>query len=243
MGKRGYDFLRWRGLSGYALLGLTADAFRMDARGPNWDYLGSQAGALDNPDVISREIGMFTIETGFQQFVPFKPASASGSGLIGSLQFGYGQQFALGSWGSSNSSNSNRVAGTSDMNLSGMWISLGVGIGYSECTRAATCAPRWHTAARRRIPQRCEKTGTRFRPEACSGGRHALRRAREVDWWFAPRALRARRGFRVRRLRASSRWRGRKRRRGGFTGSELPSTRRDDGQRRRDRQAVGSALL
>ncbi len=125
----GYDFLRWRGLTGYAMLGFSGEQFRMDARGPNWDYLGNQAGVLGNPDSISRDIWMFTIETGLQQFIPFRPMPTLG--LVATLQLGYAQQFSLGSWSATNGG-SDHVPGTSDLNLSGPWISLGLGIGYVE---------------------------------------------------------------------------------------------------------------
>jgi hypothetical protein len=126
----GYDFLRWRGLTGYALAGIGGVTFTMDARAPHWDYLGPQAATLGNTNQINRDAWLLTLVTGFQEIIPFGPPSAGNwLGLILTLEGGYEQQLGLGSWFSSDQDNHGSVAGTKALDLGGSFVSLGVGIG------------------------------------------------------------------------------------------------------------------
>jgi hypothetical protein len=126
----GYDFLRWRGLTGYALAGIGGVTFTMGARAPHWNYLGSQAATLGNPDEINRDAWLLTLATGFQQIIPFgSPLRGNWWGLILSLEGGYTQQLGLGSWFANDQDNHGSVAGTKALDLGGTFVSFGVGIG------------------------------------------------------------------------------------------------------------------
>jgi hypothetical protein len=121
----GFDFLRWRGLTGIALLGIGGSSFYMDNRGPNWDYLGARAAS--HPAGIMRDAGLLTFGLGFRQYVPFGRADgANGVGLLLSLQAGYSQQFGLTSW-ASEEDQSTKVEGMPDIDLSGPSLALGLG--------------------------------------------------------------------------------------------------------------------
>jgi hypothetical protein len=127
----GYDFLRWRGFTGFGLLGIGGSTFSMDEHGPNWNYLGSRAAVLGSPDRIMRDAGLLTLEAGFEHLVPLVPfgrMDGSNLGLLISLQGGYTHQLGLGDWFASGGGKAN-VAGSGDFDLSGTWLTLGVGAG------------------------------------------------------------------------------------------------------------------
>jgi hypothetical protein len=121
----GYDFLRWRGLTGFALLGIGGASFTMDARAPNWDYLGSRASALGNPSSILRDAGLLTVQAGFEEIVPLGQVQAPSRGLLFSLQGGYTRQLGLGDWFTSGQGH---VADPIDLDFSGGWITFGAGM-------------------------------------------------------------------------------------------------------------------
>jgi hypothetical protein len=123
----GYDFLRWRGLTGFALVGVGAGTFTMDAHGPNWDYLGGGTATLGNPTTIERDTGLFTFGAGFEQFIPTWSVRMP---LVVSIQGGYTQAFAGGSW--SSSENKNSVPDPNGGDFSGSWIRIGLGMAFLD---------------------------------------------------------------------------------------------------------------
>jgi hypothetical protein len=123
----GYDFLRWRGLTGNALLGVSGSTFTMDARGPNWNYLGSGTATLGNPTTIQRDAGLFTVGAGFEQFIPTWGETMP---LVVSVQGGYTQAFANSSW--SSTENKNSVPDRSGLDASGSWVRVGLGMAFLD---------------------------------------------------------------------------------------------------------------
>jgi hypothetical protein len=122
----GYDFLRWRGLTGFALVGLAGSTFTMDAVGPNWNYLGGRTASLGNPTTIQRDMGFLALQAGFEEIVPLGAPESSSMGLLVSIQGGYSQEFALGTWSSSGTDGS--VNDARDVNFGGSWLRVGLGI-------------------------------------------------------------------------------------------------------------------
>ena len=68
----GYDFLRWRGFTGFVLGGIGGGTLGIDASGPRWTYLARTAADLASPNGISRDNWELTLQTGFQQIVPLE---------------------------------------------------------------------------------------------------------------------------------------------------------------------------
>jgi hypothetical protein len=122
----GYDFVRWRGFTGFVLGGIGEGTFDIDAHGPGWTYLASTAANLGG-NRISRSNGELTLQTGFQQIVPLSRADA-GMSLFFSLNGGYTQQLGISGWFSGPSSRST-VEGPPHLNLGGTWVLFGVAIG------------------------------------------------------------------------------------------------------------------
>jgi hypothetical protein len=125
----GYDFLRWRGLTGFALLDLGVRSFSMDGKGPGWNYLGSGTATLGNPTTISLTSELVGASAGFAQFIPIWNHATP---LVLSIQGGYTQGFGSSWLSGDDSSSSNRsmpeVPDPHGANLSGPWIRLGFGI-------------------------------------------------------------------------------------------------------------------
>jgi hypothetical protein len=125
----GYEFLRWRGLTGFALLGVSGASFTMDALAPHWNYLGAGAGGqaahLGNPPTIQRDVMFLTLQTGFEHVFPLGGDRRETFALLISIQAGYTQQLALGPWFSDKPHAD--VPGTPDVDFSGTWIALGAG--------------------------------------------------------------------------------------------------------------------
>jgi hypothetical protein len=124
----GYDFLRWRNLSGFALLGIGGATFSMDALAPpNWNYLGAQSAVLKNPSTIQRDAGLLTLQVGFEDFFPLARVDSGTLALFVSIQGGYAQQVGLGPWFASGAPHAN-VPGTADVDFSGTFVALGAGV-------------------------------------------------------------------------------------------------------------------
>jgi hypothetical protein len=130
----GYDFLRWRSLTGFALLGIGGSSFSMDARAPNWNYLGAQGAALGNPSTIKRDAGLLTLQAGFEDFLPLGRVEGGTLALLVSIQAGYTQQLGLGPWFASQLPRAD-VPGTPDVDFSGTWVTFGAGIVWFDTHR------------------------------------------------------------------------------------------------------------
>jgi hypothetical protein len=122
----GYDFLRWRGFTGFVLGGIGAGTFGIDAQGPGWTYL-ARTGADLGANRISKNAGQLTLQAGFQQIVPLSRADA-GMSLFFSLNGGYSQQLGLSGWFGGPSLQST-VEGPPHLDLGGTWVLFGVAIG------------------------------------------------------------------------------------------------------------------
>lgn len=123
----GYDFLRWRGFTGFVLGGIGGGTFDIDAHGPRWTYLAGTAADLAAADTISRSNGELTLQAGFQQIVPLSRADA-GMSLFFSLNGGYSQQLGISGWFSGPSAQ-NAVEAPPHLNLGGTWVLVGMAIG------------------------------------------------------------------------------------------------------------------
>jgi hypothetical protein len=125
----GYDFVRWRGLTGFVLGGLAESRFRVDARAPGFDLLGPQAAALGNPGSVRMDAMLVAAEAGLEEVVPLGHSDISG-GVAGAIYFflrgGYDRQLFVDTW---KAPPSQSVHGMPDFDPSGLWVSLGVGIG------------------------------------------------------------------------------------------------------------------
>ncbi len=126
----GYDFLRWRGLTGFAIGGVAIGRFTMDARGANWNYLGSRSATLGNPDRIERDGAMLALQAGFDQIVPLTWTGDAGClALIFSIQGGYDQELAVGGW-SDAAHATTEVSDGAFVDFGGTWVSVGASIGF-----------------------------------------------------------------------------------------------------------------
>jgi hypothetical protein len=122
----GYEFFRWRGLTGFARTAISIGTFTVDAAGPGWNYLGAGTAALGNPTTIQRDPIFASLELGFEQLVPL----ASEVYADFSVRAGYSQAFAAGDWFSSE--NHAQVADPNGVDFSSSWIRLGFGIALSD---------------------------------------------------------------------------------------------------------------
>ncbi len=126
----GYDFLRWRGLSGFAIGGVALGRFTMDARGANWNYLGSRSATLGNPDRIDRDGALLTLQAGFDQIVPLTWSGGAGClALIVSIQGGYDQELGFAGW-NSDARPTAEVSDRASMDFGGAWVAVGAGIAF-----------------------------------------------------------------------------------------------------------------
>ncbi len=128
----GYEFLRWRGLTGFALGEIGATSFSIDAHGAKWTYVVDRASNLGGAGSVGQASYSLGIQAGFEQFVPFGPVDHAPCGLLVSLRAGYLGQFADGGWATDGDSRS--VEGLPVVDASGAWISLNVGFA-AEFTR------------------------------------------------------------------------------------------------------------
>ena len=95
----GYDFLRWRGLTGFALGGIGVSSFTIDAPAGHWSYVTERASGLGDANRIEQESGVLSAQVGFEQLVPLGKASANEMfALLLSLRGGYLGQFAHAGW-------------------------------------------------------------------------------------------------------------------------------------------------
>jgi len=129
----GYDFLRWRGLTGFALGGIGVSSFTIDARGAHWSYVTERASGLGDANRIKLESGVLSAQVGFEQLVPLGKASANEMfALMLSIRGGYLAQFAQEGWRTDDDSRS--VGGLPSVDLGGAWLSLNVGLGAYSIT-------------------------------------------------------------------------------------------------------------
>jgi hypothetical protein len=135
----GYDFLRWRTLTGFALLGIGGSTFTMDAVAPNWNYLGAQGAVLGNPTRIRRDAGLLTLQAGFSNLFVLGRGGGGTVALLASIQAGYTQQLGLGPW-FAEVPHAN-VPGTPDVDFSGTWVALGAGVVWYTNHSSGLSAP------------------------------------------------------------------------------------------------------
>jgi hypothetical protein len=128
--KAGYDVVRWRGLTAFVLGGYGVPAFHIETTAPGFNLLGTQAAALGNPNSVGVDAVTLTAEAGVEEFVPLGRPSRYGS-LAGAfyvfLRSGYDRQLEVEQW--TGGTSSKPVYGMPNLDLSGLWVSLGVGIG------------------------------------------------------------------------------------------------------------------
>jgi hypothetical protein len=124
----GYEFLRWRGLSGFALGGLAASEFDLDARDPRWTYVADHVANLGHANTVQQTSYMASLQAGFEQLVPLFLVEQQWIVLMISLRGGYLAQFASSGWMASDC-HAWDVAGLPTLDLSGAWVSLNLGIG------------------------------------------------------------------------------------------------------------------
>ncbi len=129
----GYEFLRWRGLTGFALGEIGVTSFSLDARGAKWTYVVDHASNLGGAGSVGQAGSSLGIQAGFEQFVPFRTVDDAPCGLLVSLRGGYLGQFADAGW-ATDGEDSRSVGGLPAVNTSGAWISLNVGFA-AEFTR------------------------------------------------------------------------------------------------------------
>jgi hypothetical protein len=108
----GYEFLRWRGLTGFALGGLAASEFDFDA----------------HANTVQQTSYMVSLQAGFEQLVRLFLCEQQWVVLMISLRGGYLAQLAPGGWMASDG-NAWAVAGLPTLDLSGTLLSLNLGIG------------------------------------------------------------------------------------------------------------------
>jgi hypothetical protein len=125
----GYEFLRWRGLTGFVLAGVGGSGFTMNALGPGWNYLGSRTAELGNPGSITRDTGLLSLSAGFEQYLPWRNNDLP---LVVSLQCGYSQAFATGSWFTLDNNNQHDVPDPTGMDVSGSWVRVGFGFAVPQ---------------------------------------------------------------------------------------------------------------
>jgi len=126
----GYDFLHWRGLTGFVLGGFGGGNFTIDTGGPNWTYLAATAKSLGGASQISKDIGRVALQTGFQEILPLSSLGAAtgfmGFALTLSVQGGYALQLGRPRAWSVGPSRSD-VDGPPEVDLSGTWLFFGIG--------------------------------------------------------------------------------------------------------------------
>ncbi len=112
----GYAFLRWRGLTGFALGGVGFTNYEID-RLPTAP--GYRAG-----DRIGIGGSVLSLGAGFEEAVPFYAESTDGLALTFALRVGYLRQLEGSGW---RDDQGNDVHGLPNVDLSGTWVTLGVG--------------------------------------------------------------------------------------------------------------------
>jgi hypothetical protein len=118
----GYDFLRWHGLTGFVLAGIGDTALMMDTRDPHWTYVADRTQVPGNVDTVEQDSLVLGVQVGFEQILPL----GDSWGLLLALRGGYEQQVADFGWSQTDGSGS--VSGLPAVNLSGGWMTLGVGL-------------------------------------------------------------------------------------------------------------------
>jgi hypothetical protein len=117
----GYDVLRWRGLTAFVLGGIGDAALMMDTRDAHWTYVADRTHVGSDVNTVEQDSIVLGAQVGLEQILPL----GDGYGLVFSLRGGYEQQVADTGWSKTNESGG--VSGLPALDLSGGWVSLGVG--------------------------------------------------------------------------------------------------------------------
>lgn len=119
----GYEFLRWQGLTAFALGGFGMSALQIDTRDPHWTYVADRTGVSNDVKTVEQDSFILAAQLGLEQIVPL----GQSWGLMLSLRGGYEQQVADLGWFSSGS-DSKSISGLPSLDLSGGWVALGIGL-------------------------------------------------------------------------------------------------------------------
>ena len=101
----GYEFLRWRGLTGLALVGIEGSALRLTGQTPAWNFLGPPAASVigSKETTLSASSAALSLQAGFDEAVPLAPIMnpwADAVAAVLSLRGGYQRSLAdAGHWG------------------------------------------------------------------------------------------------------------------------------------------------
>jgi hypothetical protein len=131
----GYDILRWEGLTVFALGGFSYSALMMDTRDPHWSYVAQRTQVSSGVSTVEQDSVLFAEQIGLEQLVPLGAVNAKERyALVLTLRGGYEQQFANLGWMTSDSA-SKSIGGLPLVDLSGGWVSVGIGLGVYSNSR------------------------------------------------------------------------------------------------------------
>lgn len=171
----GYDFLRWRGLTGFALAGTGVTSFSLDAHGAHWSYVTDRATGVGGADRAKQDAWMFSGQLGFEQLVPLGRASANELwALAVSLRGGYLAQLANAGWATSDGAHT--VAGLPAVDLGGAWVSL-----TSPSVRTRPPGERWWPRRLQRVANEAQRLVHRRRDAEHSPARSRQKPASDSD--------------------------------------------------------------
>jgi hypothetical protein len=124
----GYDVPRWGGLTGFVLGGVGYDTLMIDARDPHWSWVATQTQVSSDVNTVEQDVITFGVQGSLEQLIVLgrSMGDRSGWGLTLSLRGGYLRQVGDVGWMTTGTSQS--VGGMPEVDLSGGWVALGIGV-------------------------------------------------------------------------------------------------------------------